>query len=172
MPAWTEFLIPATVGAVGGVHAATWGMYKDSPHEGFTWRTYLRSVWVGLLLGSAGGWISAFGGAWKDAPIEGFEIRKFFRSPIIALLFALLSARFTADWLLVAIVAVGYTIATTETYKTFFFPSVPRGKFAGKPVLCPGMLRLRHYFVPLYVGIWAAVAGAVSIALGVLPRVP
>lgn len=265
---WSDLVVPMAVGALGGLHAATWGMYKDSPHEGFRWATYLRSVWVGaalgpvvarlftltggsagelvllfgatyaaerlvhefyktwlrredqskyfipmafhvggrvvhhrgvrlllggaylsaliaagvglriyngldwpaglhwavgLLLGSAGGWVSAFGGAWKDAPIEGFEIRKFFRSPVIALLFALLCARYTTDWLLVAIAAVGYTVAATETYKTFFFPSVPRGKFAGKPVCFPEMLRRRRHFVPVYVAIWMVIAGTVAV---------
>jgi hypothetical protein len=273
MPAWTDLAIAAGVGAVGGLHAATWGMYKDSPHEGFAWRTYLRSVWVGmvlgplvaalfglsvrsagellllfgatyaaerlahefyktflrqedqskyfipmafavrgrvvrhpglrivlggaylagllaaglalrafdaqvlpaawqaptgLLLGTAGGWISAFGGAWKDAPHEGFDLRKFFRSPAIALLYALLCTRFTDDVLLVAIAAVGYTIASTETYKTFFFPSVPRGKFAGRPVRFPEMLRLRQHFVPLYVGIWVVLVGT-AVAAGAVP---
>lgn len=271
MPAWTEIVLPMAVGAVGGLHAATWGMYKDSPHEGFGWPKYFRSVWVGmalgpmvallfglwgrsagtlvllfgatyaaerlahefyktwlrredqskyfipmafhvrgrvlhhaglrlllgtlylgglvavglgirasnglalpeglhwavgLLLGSVGGWVSAFGGAWKDAPIEGFDLKKFFRSPVIALLFALLCQRFTSDWLLVAIAAVGYTIATTETYKTFFFPSVPRGKFAGKPVVFPRMLQLRQFAIPVYAGIWVAVLAVVTRALG------
>ena len=271
MPAWTDIMLAMVVGAVGGLHAATWGMYKDSPHEGFGWPKYFRSVWVGmalgplvaalfglwgraaselfllfgatyaaerlahefyktwlrredqskyfipmafhvrgrvlhrhgmrlllgglylgglvvvglairayngldlpaglhwsigLLLGSVGGWVSACGGAWKDAPIEGFDLKKFFRSPGIALLFALLCQRFTHDWLLVAIAAVGYTIATTETYKTFFFPSVPRGKFAGKPVLFPQMLQLRQYAIPLYASIWAVVLGMVTRALG------
>ena len=53
--------------------------------------------------------------------------------------------------------ATGYTIAATETYKTFFFPSVPRGKFAGKPVRFPEMLRTRRWFVPVYAGIWGLV---------------
>ncbi|RMF66245.1 MAG: hypothetical protein D6743_06725, partial [Calditrichaeota bacterium] len=46
---------------------------------------------------------------------------------------------------------------TIETYKTFFFPSKPRGKFAGKEIKFPEMWRRRHYFVPLYVAIWLAV---------------
>jgi hypothetical protein len=56
-------------------------------------------------------------------------------------------------------------VATTETYKTFFFPSKPRGKFAGMPVHHPDMLRRRQHFVPLYVAIWLTVLGALGFAL-------
>jgi hypothetical protein len=62
----------------------------------------------------------------------------------------------THDVAALVIAAVGFVFATTETYKTFFFPSKPRGKFADKPVLFPDMLRRRKYFVPLYFAIWAA----------------
>lgn len=248
------------IGLLAGTHTATWGMYKDSPHEGFTYRRYFRSivvsgmiaplVWliislevtrlgsmvvlfgctygieralvefyktfvrnedqskyfipmqfhvkgkvvkdqkrrlliaavyaagvllviggiyyferlnlrlpvmVVLLFGTAGGWISAFGGAWKDAPLEGFELLKFFRSPVIALIYAILLACFTKSYLFICVGALGYTVATIETYKTFFFPSKPRGKFAGKPVLFPEMFLQRRKFVPLYAAIWLAV---------------
>ena len=57
----------------------------------------------------------------------------------------------------VALAAIGYTIATTESYKTFLFPSRPRGKFAGKPVQFPEILRKRNRVVPVYLGIWVAV---------------
>lgn len=257
------------VGLLAGTHAATWGMYKDAIHEGFTYRKYLRSVCIAgviallvqragaldatrasdlvllfgasyvleravaevyktflrnenqakytipmqfavggrvvrgrairyaagvayvagaglamvtvaalqlrlsrppslmavLLLGTVGGWISALGGAWKDAPIEGFQIFKFFRSPLLTMGFAFLLSQFTSNLLAIALAATGYTIATTETYKTFFFPSVPRGKFAGKPILFPAMLRQRQRFIPLYAGIWLAVLGTFAIAL-------
>lgn len=243
--------------AVGG-HIATWGMYKDSVHEGFTLAKYVRSILVGAVLAplaatladldattasggvvlfgltyalersvtefwktfirdedqskyfipmqfhvmgrvvrnrsariavglglvgvatlllkaaqllqpeagatpplwslalvaSVGGWYSAFGGAFKDAPIEGFEILKFFRSPLVALAYGLLVSNLTPSYPLVALCAIGFTVATLETYKTFFFPSVPRGKFAGKPIVFPGMLARRAYFVPLYALIW------------------
>ncbi|MCZ6681073.1 MAG: hypothetical protein O7E52_27960 [Candidatus Poribacteria bacterium] len=112
---------------------------------------------VVLLIGSVGGWISAFGGAWKDAPIEGFERLKFFRSPVIALSYALLLACFTQNYLYIAMGGLGYTIGTIETYKTFFFPNKPRGKFAGKEIQYPEMLEKRKRFVPLYVAIWVAV---------------
>jgi hypothetical protein len=53
--------------------------------------------------------------------------------------------------------ALGYTIATLETYKTFFFPSKPRGKFAGKPIRFPEMLHRRKRFAVVYACIWALV---------------
>jgi hypothetical protein len=246
------------IGLLAGVHAATWGMYKDAPHEGFSGRKYVRSPIVGsalgpfvaaatgadprhasgglllfgavyvveralaeiyktfvreedqskyfipmqlhvlgtvvrsrparllagavyvaillgllgfvarlgnstgrpatpviLTIGGLGGWISAFGGAWKDAPAEGFQIFKFFRSPFLATLLASGLSTLSSDLLVVTLAATGYTIATTETYKTFFFPSKPRGKFAGKPVRYPEMLLRRRSFVPPYVAIWA-----------------
>ena len=37
------------VGAAAGAHISTWGMYKDSIHEGFTVPRYLRSTFVGLF---------------------------------------------------------------------------------------------------------------------------
>ena len=110
-----------------------------------------------LAIGGLGGWISAFGGAWKDAPKEGFQTLKFFRSPFIATVYALLLSRLTDDLVLNALAALGFTIATTETYKTFFFPSKPRGKFAGMPVLYPDMLRKRQPFIALYAAIWLVV---------------
>jgi hypothetical protein len=254
-------LLAAVVGLLAGIHTATWGMYKDAPHEGFSGRKYARSIvlatviavviagaWgldprraadlvvlfgstyaveralaeiyktflreedqskyfipmqfsvfgqvvrsrnarllagagyvavcIGLIIlvtaieraspdptplatvlaiGGLGGWISAFGGAWKDAPKEGFQTLKFFRSPFIATLYALLLSRLTDDVVLTALGALGFTIATTETYKTFFFPSKPRGKFAGMPVLYPDMLRKRQPFIALYAAIWLVV---------------
>lgn len=125
--------------------------YLDSSNTNLPW-------WVVVFfIGSAGGWISAFGGAWKDAPIEGFELFKFFRSPAITAFYALLLSFFTESYLLVAVGALGYTVATIETYKTFFFPSKPRGKFAGKEIKYPEMLQRRQRFVPLYVSIWIAI---------------
>jgi hypothetical protein len=58
--------------------------------------------------------------------------------------------------------ATGYTVAATETYKTFFFPSKPRGKFAGMPIRFPEMRRRRQRFVPLYVAIWVVVLAAIA----------
>lgn len=260
--------IGVAAGLAAGAHIATWGMYKDSPHEGFTWGRYCRAILLGGLIGpvvvvvaplelpsSAGlvvlfgtiyaaeraaeelyktflreedqskytipmqfhvggrvvesrsvrwsvaagmlvvvgllawgvvvldrtpyaesllvaagvgtvaSWVSAVGGAWKDAPIEGFETLKFFRSPGIALLYVLVLVTLTDSLLLIAIAAAGYTVATIETYKTFFFPSRPRGKFSDKPVLHPEMLRRRNAFVPLYVTIWGLMIGGFALAL-------
>ena len=264
-----EHLAAAGVGLAVGLHTATWGMFKDAPHEGFTWSTYLRSpvlatllapglstlagvapagaggvvvlfgvtyglerglvefyktflreedqskytipmqfsvggevvesravrlgvgalyltaelavlagVWwldrngpelgtaaTALAVGSLGGWISAFGGAWKDAPVEGFHLLKFFRSPLIAFLWGLLMASLTASWVAVFLGSIGYTVATTETYKTFFFPNEDRGKFQGREPGHPEMLKTRYRFVPLYVGVWLGVLVAVALAL-------
>lgn len=258
-----ELLNALIVGALAGTHTSTWGMYKDSIHEGFTWPKYFRStilgtacggilypivtldltsapglvvffglvyalerltlelwkgfireedqskyfipmqfgirgkpvmdrrirwsVGIGVLLvliacfiganalqraypdlpswlvlvtiGSLGGWLTAFGGAWKDAPVEGFETFKFFRSPGVSLFWAIILAFFTDNWVYIGAGAAGYSVAAIETYKTFFFPSRPRGKFAGKPILHPHMLRMRHYFVPVYVVIWMVILG-------------
>jgi hypothetical protein len=263
-------LLAAGLGLLAGIHAATWGMYKDAPHEGFSpwkytrspiiaallgvgvqlttgldpraagdmvllfgvvyvaeralaeiYKTFLReedqskyfipmqfhvlgrvvrsrparlfaglcytatlvglvawvsqldrsgaeahSPWIMILVGGAGGWISAFGGAWKDAPAEGFQILKFFRSPALASLFAWGLSALTGSLLLVTLAAAGYTIATTETYKTFFFPSKPRGKFAGMPIRYPQMLQQRQPFVVLYAAIWAGLLVAAWEAAG------
>lgn len=261
-------LIAVLIGAVAGTHVSTWGMYKDSIHEGFTWPKYFRSVLVGaalgalihtvtgmdvsraagmvvffgvvyafergtleiwkgfirvedqskyfipmqfgvggkpihdrrikwpagiavvlllagsiwgvsalqraypdlppwivlLTVGSLGGWLTAFGGAWKDAPVEGFETFKFFRSPGITLFWAAILAFFTENWVYIGIGGAGYSVATIETYKTFFFPNKPRGKFAGKPILFPEMVGRRYYFVPVYVTIWILVLGTLAVA--------
>jgi hypothetical protein len=263
-----NLIIAIIVGAVAGFHISTWGMYKDSIHEGFTWRKYLRSVvaamviavilqlvtgmelggapamvvffglvyaferlmmelwdaflrvedqskyfipmqfgirgkpvydnrirwsvgfavllvlifsfwgvnrlqtafpntpaWLILVtIGSLGGWMTAVGGAWKDAPVEGFETFKFFRSPGISLFWAILVAFFTDNWTFIAVAGAGYSVTVIETYKTFFFPNKPRGKFAGKPILFPEMLRRRNYFVPVYVLCWILIIGAFVIA--------
>ena len=124
-----------------------------------------QSIYGRVLVAAAGAWISAFGGAWKDAPIEVFQTLKFFRSPLIAMGWALVLAHLTPDLVLLTLAATGYTIATTETSKTFFWPSRPRGKFVGKPVHFPAMLRTRQRVVPLYVAIWLAVIVAIAVGL-------
>jgi hypothetical protein len=264
-----HLLTAMAVGFLAGLHASTWGMFKDAPHEGFSWPRYFRSAIVGasmgaiayviarprlaspgdlvlffgvayvlergaiefwktflrtedqskyfipmqfavfgnvvqsqghrLLIGAiitaavcgtflgvhygvpspsvAGatwtvfgiatisGWISAFLGAWKDAPVEGFQPLKFVRSPLWAGFYGLLVAHFATSMLVVMMAGLGFTIFTLETYKTFFFPSKPRGKFAGKPILYPDMLRRRQYFVPVYAAIWIFVLTAFWLAL-------
>jgi hypothetical protein len=263
-------IIAIAIGALAGLHTSTWGMYKDAPHEGFTWRKYFRSTLVGAALGgvtqsivhwdlsapgarfvywgliycleraatefwkyfireedqskyfipmqfgimgkpmkdapkriaigvivaiaclgvfvairaleerfgtswprwlmvvtigSFFGWISAFGGAWKDAPVEGFETFKFFRSPAVAASWAFVVSLLTSSWPVIAIAAEGFTVASIETYKTFFFPNKPRGKFAGKPILHPEHLERRRAFVPVYAAIWLLVLGHLAWAL-------
>ena len=265
----TEMLMALLTGLGAGLHSATWGMYKDAPHEGFAVRTYVRSpivasviavclvLWteadpttgagvvvlfgvtyglerfclevyksflrvedqskytipmqfavggevvqsaalrlaagaayvaVGLtmvfaaqnapswgeglpvilvvfLVGSAGGWISAVGGAWKDAPIEGFQTFKFFRSPAISFMYGVAMAALTTEHVFVFLGAIGYTVATIETYKTFLFPNRPRGKFQDKDPLFPELLTWRHRFVPLFVLVWVGVLAAGTMAL-------
>jgi hypothetical protein len=260
------YLAALVVGLLAGTHIATWGMYKDAPHEGF--RRYKRSIVTGAVIGplvvtavprewlSAGGlvllygvtyacergatefyktfirhedqskyfipmqfhvfgrvippgrlrtaaavgysvvfvaaglvlyfagswesdlprwlrfgligstlgWLIACCGAFKDAPIEGFETLKFFRSPVIAGIYAALLSPFTGSYLLAALGGAGYSVATIETYKTFFFPHRPRGKFAGKPITFPQYLTVRQRFIPLYAGIWAVMIGAFLLA--------
>ncbi len=263
-----HLLTAVAIGFVAGLHTSTWGMFKDSPHEGFSWPRYFRSPIVGaimgaiayaiarpdlgdvptmvvffgstyvlergaiefwktflrtedqskyfipmqfavfgnvvhsksrrllvgaiissaviftflgihwalrgstaltipvvLAVGSISGWISAFLGAWKDAPVEGFQPLKFVRSPLWAAFYGLLLASFTTSMLAVVMAGLGYTIATLETYKTFFFPSKPRGKFAGKPILYPEMLQRRKAFALVYAGIWILMIAGFSLAL-------
>jgi hypothetical protein len=262
-----NLVVAVVVGAVAGLHAATWGMFKDAPYEGFTWPTYLRSPFLAgiaavviaaagdfpasgaadmavlfglayvverginefyktflreedqakysipmqlsvqgkvvtdrrtrlvagagyavgvlavvavvdaigrrgdgglaivLVVGSLGGWISAFGGAWKDAPVEGFQPFKFVRSPLVALGYAFLLAALTTDPVYAAFGALGYTVATLETYKTFFKPNTPRGKFAGKEIRYPEWLERRYHFVPMYAAIWAGIVAVFVVAL-------
>ena len=259
-----NLFLSAVVGLMVGFHNATWGMYKDAPHEGFKSSIYFRSVIAGLVYGillqfifrldlleaanlfilfgsayaleritmevyktfirvedqskyfipmqlsvfgkpvesyslrlfygllyilvlalisygiytlnikyhsgtlnvspflillpcSVFGWVSAFGGAWKDAPLEGFETFKFFRSPGVAYFYAFLASLFTNNLLIISMCSIGFTIASIETYKTFFFLDKPRGKFQGKPISYPSALTFRKKFIPLYVIIWIGV---------------
>lgn len=265
----TAVFVAAGIGVLAGLHTATWGMYKDSSHEGFFWPRYFRSPivgavmaliafviarpaldtaascvaffgtvyvlergaielwktflrnedqskyfipmqfavfgnvvqsqsrrliigaiittlvcgtflvvhygmtagtlvdrpWLVFFIATISGWISAFLGAWKDAPVEGFQPLKFVRSPLWAGFWGLLIAHFSTSILVVMMAGLGYTIFTLETYKTFFFPSKPRGKFAGKPHLFPEMLTRRHYFVPVYAAIWILVLTGFYLAL-------
>lgn len=42
------YAVASFVGALSGLHTATWGMYKDAQYEGFTWPKYLRSAVLGI----------------------------------------------------------------------------------------------------------------------------
>ena len=48
----SSYLLAALIGLLAGLHTCTWGMYKDAPHEGFTWPKYFRSAVVGTVLGA------------------------------------------------------------------------------------------------------------------------
>ncbi len=76
---------------------------------------------------------------------------------MIAGIWAALLSPFTNSYLLAAVGGAGFSVATIETYKTFFFPNRPRGKFAGKPIAFPEHLVTRQRFIPLYAGIWTVV---------------
>ncbi|NIP59964.1 MAG: hypothetical protein GWO00_19200 [Gemmatimonadetes bacterium] len=89
--------------------------------------------------------------------MEGFHLFKFFRSPLIAFLYGIFLASLTTSYVLIFVGAIGYTVATIETYKTFFFPNEDRGKFQGKTPGHPELLRTRYRFVPLYAAIWLGV---------------
>lgn len=255
------YVFAVGLGMTAGTHVATWGMFKDAPHEGFFWRRYLRGIalavgvamaltlfprvsiseardlvpyfgvvyavervltelwkltirddnqgkyaipmrlavrrhvvdaraaryavgvflvivltgaaavlyhaqlehrhatgWiVVLLVGGAGGWFSALGGAYKDAPVEGFDWLKFPRSPLTSLAWSVPLATFTTNWVVLAVGAGGYSVATIETYKKFWAPQRPPGKFSGKPIAHPEMLTRRRWFRLLFVGLWLAI---------------
>lgn len=111
---------------------------------------------MSALFGFVAGLVSAIMGAWKDAPIEGFEPLKFLRSPAIAMAYGVLLAPYTHELLPAGLAALGYTIASIETYKTFI-DGRPPGKFAGKMVRHPLALRTRWRLVPLFVATWIAI---------------
>jgi hypothetical protein len=129
----------------------------DQRFEATRWTAGFAGLLVGLVI--------AVGGGWKDAPKEGFSILKFFRSPMMTVSYALILASATESHLLIATAAIGFERATAETWKKFFFPSTPPGKFAGKPVTHPHMLQRRKWFIAPYAAIWAAliVAGVVGL---------
>ena len=251
-------VVAGLLGLMTGLHTATWGAYKDSPFEGFRWRSFLRSILLGaavgmavattttweddlhplvlvglfytgerlatewwktivreddqaaytipmrlgyrgrpvdrvgaryavgvavvvglvlacaaanaaqgvlgpvpqvvtVLVGGIGGWLTACGGAWKDAPIEGFSGWKFLRSPVVATGWAVPLSFLTDDWMLLALCAGGLSVATIETYKTFFTGGRPPGKFADKPVRYR-VPALRPLLALQHTGCWVAFA--------------
>ena len=48
-----NYAIATLIGLLAGLHTCTWGMYKDAPHEGFSWPKYFRSAVVSTVLGCA-----------------------------------------------------------------------------------------------------------------------
>jgi hypothetical protein len=126
---------------------------------------YGRSGSARIMSGIVAGIFVAIGGAWKDAPKEGFDPIKFCRSPAITLCSTLLLCFLTDSLLQATVASIGFERATSETYKTFFFPARPRGKFAGKPVLFPDILVRRKVLVPVFVAIWIVVLSAGALAM-------
>ena len=125
--------------------------------------------WATILIGGVGGWLTAAGGAWKDAPIEGFSPWKFMRSPVIATAWAVPLSYLTDDWAILALCAGGFSVASIETYKTFFTGGRPPGKFATKPAV-HRVPRLRRVLAVQHTGCWVALAIVVSAtALSPLP---
>jgi hypothetical protein len=50
-------LLGVGVGVLTGLHAATWGAYKDTPFEGFRWHAVARSIAFGAAAGLLVGWL-------------------------------------------------------------------------------------------------------------------
>jgi hypothetical protein len=131
--------------------------------------TALQSVlppepgWATILIGGVGGWLTAVGGAWKDAPIEGFSPWKFMRSPVVATAWAVPLSFLTDQWALLAFAAGGFSVASIETYKTFFTGGRPPGKFATKTV-AHRFPRLRPALAVQHTACWVALAVVVSIS--------
>ncbi|MGH7720827.1 MAG: hypothetical protein ACREON_18520, partial [Gemmatimonadaceae bacterium] len=46
-----DLVIAGVVGLLAGFHTATWGIYKDAIHEGYSYPRYFRSVVISTLLG-------------------------------------------------------------------------------------------------------------------------
>jgi hypothetical protein len=44
------------LGVLTGIHAATWGAFKDTPFEGFRRQSFARSIVLGGLVGTAAAW--------------------------------------------------------------------------------------------------------------------
>jgi hypothetical protein len=117
--------------------------------------------WATVLIGGVGGWLTAAGGAWKDAPIEGFSPWKFMRSPVVATAWAVPLSFIVDDWTGLALCAGGFSVASIETYKTFFTGGRPPGKFATKAAVHQ-LPRLRPFLAVQHTGCWLALAIAVS----------
>ncbi len=149
--------VAAGVGYIGALVLAGWLISRFDAGT----PTLLRAAVAGFMVGL----VIAVGGAWKDAPVEGFETLKFFRSPILTTSFSVLLFPLADSVLLAAAASIGYERAASENYKTFFFPSRPRGKFAGKPVTHPEMLQNRRRFVPAYVAIRLGLAWCMASVL-------
>ena len=113
-----------------------------------------------LLVGGLGGWISAVRRGLEGRALRGLPDLQVLSQPAHRLAVRARRCRSsTTSLVLIGLAATGFTVATTETYKTFFFPSKPRGKFAGTPVHFPDMMLRRQRYIALYVAIWLVVVG-------------
>jgi len=54
----SHLLIALALGFIAGLHASTWGMFKDAPHEGFSWGRYFRSAVVGAVMAPRFGYLT------------------------------------------------------------------------------------------------------------------
>ena len=88
-------------------------------------------IWMVFAIATISGWISAFLGAWKDAPVEGFQPLKFVAARSGQALGPAVGA-LQLSILVVMMAGLAYDLHA-RAYKTFFFPSKPRGKFAASP---------------------------------------
>lgn len=124
-------------------------------------QSLLGALPAGVFVGVAGigGWFIAAGGAWKDAPIEGFHPYKFLRSPIVATLWAWPLALLSSNWALVTLAAGGLSVASIETYKTYWTRGQAPGKFATMPIrfVFP---RARTRLTWAHAGAWAVLVAA------------
>ncbi|MBZ5496437.1 MAG: hypothetical protein LAP85_08540 [Acidobacteriia bacterium] len=108
------------------------------------------NLWLpGLIVGAAGGLLVAIGGALKDSQFEGFIPAKFVRSPIVSAMTGMLFIRFSTNWFVIALAAVGGERVGVELYKTFLKRQV-RGMHANKPVSYPVWLARRWIFALSY----------------------
>jgi hypothetical protein len=99
--------------------------------------------WLVLVtIGSLGGWLTAFGGAWKDAPVEGFETLKFFRSPGISLIWAMLVAFFTDNWLFIGIAGRRLQRGLHRDVQDLLLPEQAARQVRGQADSAPGHARI------------------------------
>jgi membrane protein YqaA with SNARE-associated domain len=101
-----------------------------------------------LAAGSLVGWIAAVGGLNPGATVGGREIVRFFRNAVLALLWSLLVAAVTDQYVLMALGSLGFTLATIETYRTLGVLWSP------VPPLTPAPPR-PHRFAPVFFALWS-----------------
>ena len=63
-----NLLLAAAIGLMAGTHTATWGMYKDAPHEGFSRWKYARSILLATVIAVVVAAKSQRRAGWRDDP--------------------------------------------------------------------------------------------------------